>query len=68
MSHGLRSHLPGLHWRARNAYELARWSGAQILGSGGETAYGEAFWDWHDTGDWKGFASLMGVQLFRRRA
>lgn len=67
ISRGLRLHLPGLYWRARNGYELARWSGVQIFGPRGETAYAEAFWDGHDTGDWMGFASLI-VEFFKPRS
>jgi SAM-dependent methyltransferase len=57
----LRSRFPDATCRARNAVALGAWYGDRVrqrVGSSSE-AYNETFWDFHDTGDWTGFARVV---------
>lgn len=57
----MRRRFPGATCRARNAVALAAWYGDRVrkrAGTGSD-AYDEAFWDFHDTGDWTGFARAV---------
>jgi SAM-dependent methyltransferase len=58
---GLRRHFPNAACRARNAVALAAWYGDRARKRFGarSDAYDESFWDFHDTGDWKGFAQVV---------
>jgi SAM-dependent methyltransferase len=56
----MRSVAPGLYWRCRNGLALSRWCAMRLMGSRApDGPYGEAFWDFHDSGDWTAFASLI---------
>jgi SAM-dependent methyltransferase len=61
----MRHHFPGATCRARNAVALAAWFGDRMRKRAGwnSDAYDEPFWDFHDTGDWTGFARVV-LRLF----
>jgi SAM-dependent methyltransferase len=59
-----RRHFPASASRARNTIELAPWYWARWKKHRGQNdAYADPFWDFHDNGDWRGFASLV-LQVF----
>jgi len=55
---GLKARVPTAYWRVRNAAALAAWcAGAwhrRLVAP--RDAYDDAFWTFHETGDWEGFA------------
>jgi 2-polyprenyl-3-methyl-5-hydroxy-6-metoxy-1,4-benzoquinol methylase len=58
-----RRRFPATYCRVRNGVALAgwyanRWEQRYSRGSGSD-AYGTAFWDFHDSGDWEAFAGLV---------
>jgi SAM-dependent methyltransferase len=58
----MRRHFPDASCRARNAVALAAWYGDRVRRRAGTThsdAYDDAFWDFHDSGDWTGFARVL---------
>lgn len=57
----MRRHFPDATCRARNAVALAAWYGDRVRRRAGASsdAYDAAFWDFHETGDWVGFARLV---------
>lgn len=55
-----RQHMPRLYWRAANGIALGRWlASAPFRRRSKVDTYDEAFWQWHDDGDWVGFAALI---------
>jgi SAM-dependent methyltransferase len=60
-----RRRFPAAYERARRMAALPRgaaaWYAHRLRAKGGEAdeAYGSEFWDFHDTGDWDGFARLL---------
>jgi SAM-dependent methyltransferase len=52
---GLRRRFPTAYWRGRNAVALAEWWWARRQ----PDVYDDAFWDFHEPGDWDGFAALI---------
>jgi SAM-dependent methyltransferase len=57
---GFRGRFPHAYWRGRNAVALGEWWLSRTWpGASAGDAYDEAFWDFHDTGDWDGFAALV---------
>ena len=53
----IRSAFPTLYWRARNALALGEfYAGRARRRMRGTETYDDAFWDFHDVGDWEGFA------------
>jgi SAM-dependent methyltransferase len=61
----MRRHFPAATCRARNAVALAAWYGDRVRkrGRSQSEAYDDRFWDFHDTGDWTGFARVV-LRLF----
>ena len=60
----LRQRYPDLACRARNTLELAPWYLSRMRARRERTeAYDARFWDFHDTGDWAGFARVV-LELF----
>jgi 2-polyprenyl-3-methyl-5-hydroxy-6-metoxy-1,4-benzoquinol methylase len=58
-----RRRFPATYCRVRNGVALAAWYANRLeerysRGSGAD-AYGTAFWDFHDSGDWEAFAGLV---------
>jgi SAM-dependent methyltransferase len=57
----LRRRWPGAYWRLRNGAAIAEWlvfRAKAALGFAAD-AYDEAFWNFHDAGDWDGFAAVV---------
>lgn len=51
---------PAVRWRVRNLVALGRWIGLATARERQTTdAYGDAFWDVHEGGDWAGLATLV---------
>jgi len=61
----LRRYFPNATCRARNTLELGRWYAERLRTRWrpGSEVYDAQFWDFHDTGDWDGFARLV-LRLF----
>jgi SAM-dependent methyltransferase len=59
----LRTNFPTAYWRARNGVALAEWYGSalrtRLRGNAATEPYDAAFWDFHETGDWDGFARTI---------
>ncbi len=59
---GLKARAPAVYWRGRNAVALAAWCaaawGRRLRLSAHHDPYDHAFWNFHDTGDWEGFARV----------
>jgi SAM-dependent methyltransferase len=57
----MRRLFPTASCRARNALALAAWYGdrARRRAGAASEAYDDTFWDFHDTGDWTGFARVV---------
>jgi SAM-dependent methyltransferase len=58
----LRQLLPTVYWRGRNAVALGEWFWARRpgrRGDDGREVYDDAFWDFHEAGDWQGLAALI---------
>lgn len=57
----VRRRFPTAYGRGRNAVALGEWWWArrQARGTEGHDVYDEAFWDFHEPGDWDGFAALI---------
>ncbi len=57
----MRRRFPTAYWRGRNAVALGEWWWARRQARGGREhdVYDEAFWDFHEPGDWDGFAALI---------
>lgn len=58
----IRRRFPTAYWRGRNTVALGEWWWARRQarsGHEGHDVYDEAFWDFHDPGDWDGFAALI---------
>jgi SAM-dependent methyltransferase len=58
----IKSRFPQPYWRVRNGAALLLWcarSWRRRVGSEVADAYDDAFWTFHDVGDWTGFASLV---------
>lgn len=57
----LRGRAPTLYWRGRNAAALAEMYAVRLRQrqDSGADAYDEAFWRFHNVGDWDGFARVV---------
>lgn len=58
----VRRRCPTAYWRGRNAAALGEWWWARRQARAcvdGQDVYDEAFWDFHEPGDWDGFAALV---------
>jgi hypothetical protein len=62
----LRRLFPTRYWRIRNAIALAQLYAARRSGAR-EEPYDAAFWDFHSTGDWDGFVSVVRQYVARAR-
>ena len=60
-----RRRWPAGYARARNGVSLARWAWSRSRATA-EDPYDDAFWDFHDGGDWDGFAGLLVAHLAPR--
>ncbi|MFL5541920.1 MAG: class I SAM-dependent methyltransferase [Longimicrobiaceae bacterium] len=58
-----RRRFPAAYERARRLAArpraIAAWYAHRIRGGGDADAYGDGFWEFHDRGDWDGFARLL---------
>ncbi len=57
-----RRRFPTAYWRGRNAVALGEWWWARHQardGEPGRDTYDDAFWDFHEPGDWEGLAALI---------
>jgi SAM-dependent methyltransferase len=60
LANALRAALPTAYWRGRNAVALAEFYASNLHRRlRGPEPYDEKFWDFHDTGDWVGFARAV---------
>lgn len=56
----LKTRFPYLYWKARNGVALAQWCTLRLRHVDSEAdSYDDAFWSFHDVGDWDGFARLI---------
>jgi SAM-dependent methyltransferase len=70
LARALRTSAPSIYWRARNGVSLAQWCTSRALGIHNrpdDSAYDDAFWALHDSGDWDRLAALI-VERFRPQA
>lgn len=54
----LRRRFPTAYWRARTVVARGEWW-LRRHGIGRDDAYDDAFWDFHETGDWPAFGALV---------